>query len=99
MPEIGCVRPICADCQRDTVLIEFALCEDCSTVEVELHTVTISNISIDNKSVETNGKRGRYREITVDFGAGGSFANAEEWPNVVLKPSKSSVKGQRYVGP
>ena len=86
MPEIGCVRTICADCHRDTVLIEVALCEDCSNGEVELHTATISNISIDNKSVETNGTRGRYREIIVDFGASGSFANLEEWPNIDLKP-------------
>ena len=25
--------------------------------------------------------------------------NPDEWPNVDLKPSKHSVKGQRYVGP
>ena len=38
--------------------------------EVELNTVTISNMSIDSKPVETDGRRGRYREITVDSGAG-----------------------------
>ena len=25
--------------------------------------------------------------------------NPDEWPNIDLKPSKGSVKGQRYVGP
>ena len=25
--------------------------------------------------------------------------NPDDWPNVDLKPSKGSVKGQRYVGP
>ena len=65
--------------------------------EVEVNTVTIGNISIDNKAVETDGKRGRHREITVDFGARESVANPDEWPNVDLKPSKGSMKGQRYV--
>ena len=46
-----------------------------------------------------DGKRGRYREITVDSGAGASVVNPDDWPNVDLKPSKGSVKGQRYVGP
>ena len=44
-------------------------------------------------------KRGRYREITVDPGAGESVVNPDDWPTVDLKPSKGSAKGQRYVGP
>ena len=67
--------------------------------EVDLNTVTIGNMSINSKPVETDGKRGRYREITVDSGAGESVVNPDDWPNVDLKPSKGSVKGQRYVGP
>ena len=67
--------------------------------EVDLSTVTISNKSVDSEPVETDGKRGRYREITVDSGAGESLVNPDEWPNVDLKPSKGSVKGQRYVAP
>ena len=63
--------------------------------EVDLNTVTISNMSLDSKLVETDGKRGRYREITVDSGAGESVVNPDDWPNVDLKPSKGSVKGQR----
>ena len=55
-------------------------------------------MSIDSKPVETDGKRGRYREITVDSGAGESAVSPDYWPNVDLKPSKCSVKGQRYVG-
>ena len=54
---------------------------------------------MDSESVETDGKRGRYREITVDSGAGESLVNPDEWLNVDLKPSKGSVKGQRYVAP
>ena len=49
--------------------------------------------------VETDGKRGRYRDITVDSGAGESVVNPDDWRNVVSKLSKGSVKGQRYVGP
>ena len=67
--------------------------------EVDLSEVTISNKSVDSEPVETDGKRGRYREITVDSGAGESLVNPDEWPNVDLKPSKGSVKGQRYVAP
>ena len=67
--------------------------------EVGLNTVTIGNMSIDSKPVETDGRRGRYREITVDSGAGESVVDPEDWPNVDLKPSNGSVKGQRYVGP
>ena len=67
--------------------------------EVDLNTVTISNLSIDNKLVQTEGRRGRYREITVDSSAGESVVNPEDWPNVFLKPSKGPVKGQRYVAP
>ena len=52
---------------------------------------------MDSEPVETDGKRGRYREITVDSGAGESFVNPDEWSNVDLKPSKGTVKGQRYV--
>ena len=66
---------------------------------MDLNTVTIGNMSIDSNPVETDGKRGRYREITVDSGAGESVVNPDDWPNVDLKPSKGSVKGQRYVGP
>ena len=67
--------------------------------EVDLNTVTIGNMSIDSKPVETDGKRGRYREITVDPGAGESVVNPDDWPNVDLNPSKGSVEGQRYVDP
>ena len=67
--------------------------------EVDLNTVTIGNMSIDSKLVETEGKRGRYRETTVDSGAGESVLNPGDWPKVELKPSKGSVKGQGYVGP
>ena len=67
--------------------------------EVELNAVTIGNMSIDSKSVETDGRRGRYREITVDSDAAESVVNPDDWPNVDLKPSEGSVKGQRYVGP
>ena len=65
--------------------------------EVDLDTVTIGNMSIDSKPVETNGKRGRHREITIDCGAGEPVVNPIEWPNVDLKPSKGSVKEQRHV--
>ena len=68
--------------------------------EVDLNAVTIfGNMSIDSKPVATDGQRIRYREITVDSGAGESVVNPDDWPNVDLKPSKGSVKGQRYVGP
>ena len=66
---------------------------------MELNAVTIGNMSTDSKLVETDGRRGRYREITVDSGAAESVVNPDDWPNVGLKPSKGSVKGQRYVGP
>ena len=56
-------------------------------------------MSIDNKPVATDGERGRYREITVDSGAGESVVSPDNWPNVGLKPSLGSVKGQRHVGP
>ena len=56
-------------------------------------------MSIDSKPVATDGERGRYREITVDSGAGESVVNPDVWPDTDLKPSKGSVKGQRYVGP
>ena len=64
-----------------------------------LNAVTIGNMSIDSKPVATDGERGRYRAITVDSGAGESVVNPNDWPNIDLKPSKGSVKGQRYVGP
>ena len=67
--------------------------------EVDLNTVTIGNMYIDNQPVETDGKRGRYREITVDSGAGESVVNPDEGPTVDLKPSNGAVKGQRYVVP
>ena len=35
----------------------------------------------------------------MDSGAGKSVVNPDDWPNIDLKPSKGSVKGQRYVGP
>ena len=67
---------------------------------MEVNAVTIGNMSIDSEPVETErGRRGRYREITVDSGAGESVVNTDGWPNVNLKPSKGSVKGQRFVGP
>ena len=37
--------------------------------------------------------------ITIDSSAGESVVNPDDWPNVDLKPLKSSVKPQRYVGP
>ena len=40
--------------------------------EVDLNTVTIDNMTIDSESRGTDEKRGRYREITVDSGAGES---------------------------
>ena len=67
--------------------------------QVDLKAVTIGNMSIDSKHVATECERGRYREITVDSGAGESVVNPDDWPNVDLKPSKGSVSGQRYVGP
>ena len=67
--------------------------------EVDLDAVTIGNMSIDGEPVATDGERGRYREITVDSGAGETVVNPDDWPNVDLKPSKGSVKGQRYVRP
>ena len=66
--------------------------------EVDLNAVTIDNMSIDRKRGETDGKRVRYREITVDPGAGESVVNPDDWPNIDLKLSEESVKGQRYVG-
>ena len=67
--------------------------------EVDLNAVTIGIMSIDSKPVATDGERGRYREISVDSSAGESVVNLDDWPNVDFKPSKGSVKGQRYVGP
>ena len=57
-------------------------------------------MSIDSKLVATDGERGRYTEkITVDSGAGESVVNPDDWPNIDLKPSEGSEKGQRNVGP
>ena len=71
--------------------------------EVDLNAVTIGNMSIDSKPAATDGERGRYRDITVDFRAAESVVNPDvnpdDWPNINLKPSKDSVKGQRNVGP
>ena len=53
---------------------------------MDLNTVTIRNMSIDSKLVERDDKGGRYREITVDSGAGESVVNPDDWPNVDLKP-------------
>ena len=87
------------ECQLDTAQIEVATCEGRSTDEVELNAVTISNVSIDRKSVETDGKRGRYRDITVDSGASESVVSLVNWPNVDLKPSKGLSERQRHVDP
>ena len=35
-----------------------------------------ATMSVDSKPVETDGKRGRYREITVDSGAGESVCES-----------------------
>ena len=43
---------------------------------------TIGNMSVDSKLVATDGERGRYRDTTVDSGAGGSVVNPDDWPNV-----------------
>ena len=67
--------------------------------EVDLKAVTIGNMSTDSKLVATEGERGQCRKITVDFGAGESVVNPDDWPDVDLKVSQGSVKGQRYVGP
>ena len=67
--------------------------------EVDLNAVTIGNMTINSKPVATDGERGRYRQITVYSGAGETVVNPHDWPSVDLKPSKGSVKGQRYVGP
>ena len=69
--------------------------------EVDLNAVTIGNMSIDSKPVATDGERGRYREITVDSGAGESVVNPDDWPHVELKPSgrldsKSSHRTTRW---
>ena len=65
---------------------------------MDLTAVTIGNVSIDSKPVATDGERGWYRDISVDSSAGESVVNPDDWPNIDLKPSKGSVKGQRYVG-
>ena len=64
-----------------------------------MNAVTIGNMSIDSEPVERDGKRGRYREITVGSGAGESVVNPDGWSNMDLTPSKGSMKGQRIVGP
>ena len=87
------------DCRPDEVPIELAPCDECLLDEVELNTVTISSMSTNSKPVETDGKRGRHREITADSGAAKSIVSPVKWPIVDQKPSMGSVKGQRYVGP
>ena len=53
-------------------------------------------MSIDSKPVATCDER---RSIPRNHtGAGESVVNADDWPQVDLKPSKGSAKGQRYVG-
>ena len=95
MPEAGSVAPpydissVGEDRPRDN-----SNDGECGRDKVGLNAVTNGNISIDSKPVATDGERGRYREITVDSGV-----NPDDWPNVDLKPSKGSLKGQRYVGP
>ena len=64
-------------CRPDEVPIEVAPGEVWLLDEVELYAVTISNVSIDSKLVETDGKRGRYREITFDSGEGKSVENPD----------------------
>ena len=66
---------------------------------MDLNAVTVGNMTIDSEAGETDGKRGRYREITVDSSAGESVVNPDDWPNVDLKPSRCLVKRQRHVGP
>ena len=66
--------------------------------EVDLNTVTIGDMSIDSTFVATDGKRGRFREITVDSSAGESVVNPDAWPKIDLKPSRGAGTGQRYVG-
>ena len=67
--------------------------------EVDLNIVTIGNMSIDSKLVETDCRRGQYREITVDSGGGESVVIPDDWPNVDVRPSKGSVQGQTIRGP
>ena len=67
--------------------------------EVDLNAVTLGNMTIDSTPGESDGKRGRFKEITVDSCAGESVVNPDDWPNVDLQPSKGIMKGQRYVGP
>ena len=57
--------------------------------EVDVNAVTIGNMSIDSKLVATDGERGRYREITVDSGAGESVVNPDEWPNIDLNSQRA----------
>ena len=52
--------------------------------EVDLNAVAIGNMSIDSKPIATDGERGRYREITVDSGAGESVVNLDDWPNMSI---------------
>ena len=54
----------------DEMPLEVAPCDNSndewSPDDVELNTVTINSMSIDGKALETVGKRGRNREITVE---------------------------------
>ena len=54
-------------------------------------------MSIDSKLVESVSEVDTEKSPFTR--AGESVVNPEEWPNVDLKPSKGSVKGQRHVGP
>ena len=51
--------------------------------EVDSNTVTIGNVSMDSKPVKMDGKRGRYRESTVDSGAGESRRLAKSRSEIV----------------
>ena len=57
------------ECRPDEVQLEVAPCDNSDdkwlSDDVELNTVTINNMSIDCKSVETDGKRCRHRELTI----------------------------------
>ena len=50
--------------------------------EVDLNAVTIGNMSVDSKTLVTVRQQGRYREVTVDSGAGESVVNPDDWPHI-----------------
>ena len=64
--------------------------------EVDLNEVTIGNMSIDSKPrvSEVGTEKSQWTPVLEN-----RFVNPGDWPNINLKPSKGSVKGQRYVGP